>query len=315
MEIIESKFGNLKEYRLFDKNTNQELVILPERGAMLKSVALKSKDSLFTIVNYKGTSEELFTSTAYFSAILFPWPSRIRDGKYSFEGNNYQLPINEAKYNAAIHGLVADKTFEVININTDENEASIKLAYTYNGDLPGYPFPFTISVQYTLHINEGLKIEFEIHNIGTTNLPFGLGWHPYFEIEGESTADWNLKLPATHMYMLDNQMIPVGKGLYMYNNQEVSLANKSYDHVFLIDKKNKKSSIYLNSTKSGVTMEVWQDSGPKQFGFAVVYFPTGGSQIAIEPLSCNADAFNSKEGLNVLASGENFKLSCGVKLS
>ena len=98
-------------------------------------------------------------SDTYASAILFPFANRIKDGIYIFEGSTYQLDINEPGNNNALHGLVYNKTFEVLEKTTTESFASVKLGYHEYNWSTGFPYTFAIYLEYVLTENTGFKFE------------------------------------------------------------------------------------------------------------------------------------------------------------
>ena len=108
------------------------------------------------------------------SGILCPFPNRIEEGRYSFNGQVHRLPINETEHGHAIHGLVFDKEFNIIS----RSERHIELSLDYPGT-SGFPFSFRCTVEYTL-LDDGIGMRIELNNNGTQSFPFGLGWHPYF---------------------------------------------------------------------------------------------------------------------------------------
>ena len=71
---------------------------------------------------------------------LFPFANRIKDGLYSFNEIEYQLEINQKEENNALHGLVYNKPFKVINKEVSDNEASIKLEYEELNESKGFPY-------------------------------------------------------------------------------------------------------------------------------------------------------------------------------
>jgi aldose 1-epimerase len=313
MEINIIKFEDLDEIQLFNPISGEEVCILPKIGGVVRKIALSKKDKKFTILNCGDTKSEVMEKGSA-SNLLFPWPNRVREGKYSFEGTEYQLTINEINRNNAIHGLIFDRPFDVVEKTIENNCAKVTLAYNYLGEKNGFPFPFIFSVEYVLHESEGFSMNIKVENNGAKSFPFGFGWHPYFSFENETLTDWDVMLPVNKMYLSDNQMIPVGHGVYKYPNIWNSLANKSYDTVFLIDSNSNVCNTKLRSNVSNVTINIWQQCQANDYNYLVIYTPISNNRIAIEPMTCNTDAFNSKEGLQILKAGDVYRLSCGVNL-
>src|SRR5712691_5710938 len=55
--------------------------------------------------------------------ILFPFPNRIRAGRFTWEGKEYQLPLNDSTQKNAIHGFPCRKPWRVVGQGADECQA------------------------------------------------------------------------------------------------------------------------------------------------------------------------------------------------
>ena len=143
----------------------------------------------------------------YASAILFPFANRIKDGKYTFKDSKYKLECNETYKNNALHGLVYNKTFVLINKKLTSDFASVTLQYKDYGKTKGFPFKFHIEVTYTLSKN-GMTLAIKVKNKGKKTFPFSLGWHPYFYSTDLDKSAINFK--SDKKYVCDNQQIISG---------------------------------------------------------------------------------------------------------
>jgi len=108
--------------------------------------------------------------------LLLPWPNRLAGGTYTFEGENYQLPLSEPAHGNAIHGLVRWANWTV-QTRTGESVTMAHRLYP----MPGYPFMLDLASTYTL-LDDGLEVTLRAVNIGTTPCPFGAGQHPYLRV-------------------------------------------------------------------------------------------------------------------------------------
>jgi len=99
--------------------------------------------------------------------VLMPWPNRLQDGTYAWDGETYQVPLNDPPY--AIHGLVRDLEWDVAG------DAAFALLLEPQ---PGYPFRLRLRVEYTLD-GDGLSVHDVVENVGDRAAPFGAGHHPY----------------------------------------------------------------------------------------------------------------------------------------
>jgi len=103
--------------------------------------------------------------------VLIPWPNRIEQGKYTWEGQKLQLPLDEPPY--AIHGLVRWVPWEL----AAKSETKVALTHTVFPS-PGYPFTLALRLEYELS-RHGLSVRCIAENAGDRPLPFGAGFHPY----------------------------------------------------------------------------------------------------------------------------------------
>lgn len=138
-------------------------------------------------------------------AILAPWPNRITDGKYTFDGVDYQVPLTEPGRGHALHGLLAWADYDIVS--ADESTAVLR-ADVVPSD--GYPFPLTITVTYALS-DEGLSTTVEALNTGRAAAPYGTAPHPYLSAGAGHVDDWTLTLPAgEYLEVTDERLLPEG---------------------------------------------------------------------------------------------------------
>ena len=114
--------------------------------------------------------------------VLIPWPNRLEDGNYEFDGQRHQLPLNEPEHRNAIHGLVRWAAWTAA-----EHEPHRAVMEYVLHPQPGYPFSLGISVEYAL-LDTGLQVRTTATNLGTDPCPFGSGAHPYLTL-GTATID------------------------------------------------------------------------------------------------------------------------------
>lgn len=133
--------------------------------------------------------------------VLMPWPNRVADGTYSWNGADLQLPITEVAKLNAIHGLVRWIGWQV----TDQDEASVTLSATV-WPTPGYPFLLTVSAGYRLD-DDGLTVELRARNDGAGAAPYGVGQHPYL-LAGAPVDAVTLTLPAAARLLVDERSNP-----------------------------------------------------------------------------------------------------------
>ncbi|MFT6879291.1 MAG: aldose 1-epimerase [Arcticibacterium sp.] len=269
-------------------------------GAALTQLNLNGQD----VIKYPLKDGE--PKKGYPSAILFPFPNRVKDGKYTFEGKEYSLEMNDLEAHNAIHGLVAFETFELIS----RTPSKIVAKYVYKGLNEGYPFPFEIKVIYQLK-ESSLLFNVEVTNSGSGNMPYGFGWHPYFGFDGTSIGEMTLKAPKRRRMELNERYIPTGE-YEVEKAQIINLKNNILDNVFAIEKEGSESEVTLRFKKKKLIVS--QKTGKNKLNYMVLYIPPSRNCIAIEPQSCNTNAFNNDEGLLILASGKKNKFDISVSV-
>ena len=130
-------------------------------------------------------------NNTYPSSILFPFANRIKNGKYRFMGENYNLECNETAGNNALHGLVYNKKFSLVEQNCHSKSALVRLSYNEVEPHPGFIFLFTIDLIYKISLNT-ITLEIKITNTDRIPFPFTIGWHPYFVMnDTQSSLEFN----------------------------------------------------------------------------------------------------------------------------
>jgi aldose 1-epimerase len=246
-----------------------------------------------------------------------PWPYRVADGRYRFAGQRHQLPVDERELGHAIHGLVRWAEWSVAERSASSVRLRLRLAAS-----PGYPFPLDCSVTYELTAS-GLAVTVGATNIGSVPCPFGAGAHPYFAFAGARADDVELCVPATEWLEVDARSIPRARrpveGSAIDFRRPRPIGARRIDHAFTgLDRdRDARATVILRHDEHEI--RVWLD---RAFGFVQVF--TGDTlpdparrrrAVAVEPTSCAPDAFNSGDGLVVLAPGQSFEGSWGVSVT
>ncbi len=297
-----------KEGILVHHTNGNSFRCIPEHGAVLIDVQLNGQ----AILDAYQNQEELETNFYYKSALLAPFPNRLQDGKFTFEGKTYQFPINDTNTQNALHGFIYDKPFEIEEIHCLADEACISLVYHYNGHLSYYPFSFRMRVEYTIKSNHVFEVALEITNLETFPIPIGMGWHPYFKLSTSIVNDLKLQLPPLHQLEIDDRMLPTGElQLYSAFDMPKEIGLTKLDTGFKYEKEKGRIELFLQD--QNYRLKYWQEAVP--FDYIQLFIPDGRASIAIEPMSCAADAFNSNTQITTLAKGTSRLGKCGVLLT
>lgn len=239
-------------------------------------------------------------SETYASSILFPFANRIKDGTYNFNGERYQFEINHKEENNALHGLVFNKTFTVIDKKVSQTEASIKLEYNEINKSQGFPYTYSIQLTYTLNDN-GLNLNVLIKNTDSKKFPFTLGWHPYFI--SDNLYESTLQFDCNNKLVFDDRMITINVEDYK-NNNTFEIKDKNLDDCFVLNSK------AIKFSTPSYDMELTTSSKDT---FLQLYTPPKTNTIAIEPTTGVSDSFNNKIGLQVLKPGKTYCIDWEVK--
>jgi aldose 1-epimerase len=305
MEITKSSSESNERIHLI-KDGEILLTIAPWFGAKLTKLKLPLGGRHFDVL-WPVSDNDLEVNTWYKQSILFPYPNRLKDGKYSFEGKDYQFPINEPDKNNQLHGMLYNVPFQVSRSEVRGEIATISLVHRYNGTFEYYPFPFTFEITYTYDAS-GLDVAFDVSNEGSHNMPFGIGWHPYFQLGNSPLSENEFTAGPAKALQLDKQRsLPTG----VTTDEELlnfDLANVALDNAFFL--KDKKPS-YSLQRKGGPKLSFECSEG---FSYLQVFTPEAEDSIAVEPMTCHVNAFNNKEGIRTLAPNEKFDVSVKLKM-
>ena len=122
--------------------------------------------------------------------VRIPWPNRLEDGSYEFEGQRHQLELNEPENGNAIHGLVRWEPWTV----AERKKQRVVMEYVLS-PRPGYPFALKLEIDYALAM-DGLTVRTTATNVGESACPYGAGFHPYLTVGTETVDSATLHLPA-----------------------------------------------------------------------------------------------------------------------
>lgn len=234
--------------------------------------------------------------------VLVPWPNRIRDGKYRFDGADLQLAISEPKFGNASHGLLRFAAYQPI----EQTEERLVLGADVVPQT-GYPFHLRTRVTFTLQA-DGLHVAHDIENVGASAAPVALGVHPYLQIGGVDTADLVVHSSGTTTLVLDDRNIPVDEvpvGAGTDLREGVRLGDAALDNGYRgMERDAEGRARHTLTAPDGARVELWQDEG---FRWAQVFttdrYPGHPLAVAIEPMTAPANAFATGDDLERLECG------------
>ena len=289
--------------------------IVPAFGANVSSLTLTKNAAPHRIIAGNTTAEDFAGKGVFRGAKLFPFPNRLKDGTYTFGSATYHMELNYPEEHNACHGFVYDKPFTIERETSGNGDASVTLAYRYDGSLTGYPFPFLLRVGYSLSEADGFSCETRVENTGTAPMPLGDGWHPFFTL-GRKVDSLLLHFNAKELIEVGERSVPDGqRHVYDAFAAPEAIGEAAFDTCFMVQGDRRGiHTAELHDREADLTIGLWQETGKGKYNYLQVYTPPDRLSIALEPMSCNIDAFNNREGLITLKPGETFRGRYGVKL-
>jgi len=140
--------------------------VVVESGGGLRSYVADGRELL------DGYAEDEMATSAR-GQPLIPWPNRLRDGRYTWDGEEHQTPLSEPETGNAIHGLVRWASWVCLGQTTSR----IELGHVLH-PCAGYPFTLEVRLGYALGA-DGLTVTTTARNAGARPLPYASGQHPY----------------------------------------------------------------------------------------------------------------------------------------
>lgn len=171
---------------LREPSSGSEAWILPTVGANCVKFVTTVNGEPLEVIRLPSSWEAFHDHPSLYGAsVLFPFPGRIRGGRFSFDGVDYQLPLTEPSSGNAIHGCVSRRPWDLIGTTASSGEgasATYQIGMDRQPDLgEHYPFPFRLTM--TIRLRDGqLGFAFVAENLGERAMPIGLGLHPYFPL-------------------------------------------------------------------------------------------------------------------------------------
>ncbi len=281
--------------------------VVVEVGAGLRTYAVGERDVLDGYA-----ADEMCASGR--GQVLLPWPNRIEDGRYTFDGREHQLPLTEVAAGNAIHGLVRWSSWTVAELA----EERVVLEHTLHPQ-PGYPFTLALRVEYSLDA-DGLAVRTTATNAGEAPCPFGSGMHPYFTLGTPTVDALTLTVPARTVVASGPRGLPGGaqdvEGTdYDFRRPRV-LGTTQLDNTFtdLERSDDGRIRVQLRDDESGVEVTVWASEA-----YSHLQLFTGDPlsdvsrrSLAVEPMTCPPNAFRTGEGVVRLEPGGSWTGAWGI---
>lgn len=306
------KGKNAESIRIWHKD-QLRLEVLTSQGAALNYLSLPNREEILVpvIAGYPDSGSPGPNEDPYRGVLLFPFPNRLKDGKFRYQGREFQFPVNEPERNNALHGFLYNQPFSILEINETLELASVRLGYEEVNVPAYYPFSYRLEIEYRITEREGLSVITQIINTGTGELPYGIGWHPYLGT-GTQIDSWIIQFPEAFLQETDQRMIPTGREVKYRNFDSPQLLGPiRFDTGFRIPDAIDVFKIRILDPENQLKFHYWQQSDPDGFRCFQIYTPPGRTCMALEPMTCPANGFQTQQ-FQVLEAGATQVFSWGI---
>jgi aldose 1-epimerase len=248
---------------------------------------------------------------------LIPWPNRLADGRYRFDGTDYQVALTEPSKHNAIHGFLRWRSWHPAEQTDDRVVMAIRLY-----PLQGYPFTLDVEISYQLS-DAGLTVTTTVTNAGERACPYGSGAHPYLSPGSGPIDEATLQFEAGRRILTDDRQLPAGTepvagSAFDFRNGR-RLGDLSIDHAFTDLGRDNQGRSWVHLTGSdGRRSDFWLD---EHYPYVQLY--TGDTLgpdrrrqgLGTEPMTCPPNAFQTGEGVIRLEPGQTASSSWGARLA
>lgn len=226
---------------------------------------------------------------AHLGKVLIPWPNRIANGCYQYNGEIFQLAINDPIGQTAIHGLLAWRDWHINHQSENEVTLTIFLPPSY-----GYPFALISEVTYRLDAKYGLHVFIGTRNVGKGTAPYGAGSHPYLTCNMQKIDECELILPLSEAEFTEVD----------FSTPHV-ISQTTIDHTFKTKSCSAEWEVIITSPKYNFSTYLRSNQPWLQVYTGEKLSRRG---LAVEPMTCPPDAFNSGINLIYLAPGASHQM-------
>ncbi|MBZ4042667.1 aldose epimerase family protein [Flavobacterium hibisci] len=288
--IVKSDYGTtpkgekIESYKL--KNQNGMEVDIITFGGIITDLKVPNKDGVSeNVVTGFNSLEQYMKPNPFFGALIGRFGNRIAKGKFTLDGKEYTLAINNAPN--ALHGGPEGffrAVWKAEEAKSGES-AVLKLSYLSKDMEEGYPGNLKVIVTYTLTKNNELEVLYEATTDKKTVV--NLTQHTYFNLSGDfskTILDHELTLNADKIVPVDATLIPTGElqdvtntpfdfrkpkliGKDIDAKDEQLIRGKGYDHCWVLNNPEKGKTVIAKAyhAASGRVLEVTTDEPGIQF--------------------------------------------------
>jgi aldose 1-epimerase len=297
--VTPDRFGVAPSGDQFEIAFESQRAVIVEVGGGIRTYSVGGND----ILDGYGVEERCPSGRGQ---ILIPWPNRIQDGSYEFDGQHHQLPLTEPTLGNAIHGLSRWEAWRA----AERDPSRVVMEHTIHAQ-PGYPFTLALRVDYSL-ADDGLSVSTTATNIGADTCPYGAGAHPYLTLGTPTVDRLVLQAPGRRVLVHDERDLPVGSepvdGTEFDFREARPIGTTILDNAFtdLERGPDGRARVTLHDPEAGRTVTLSVD---EHYGYLMLF--TGDPlpdvnrrALAVEPMTCPPNAFRTGDSVVRLAPGD-----------
>jgi len=260
--------------RITNYGAKVEQILVPDRDGKLGDVVL-GYDNLDGVMN----------GQASMNAFIGRYANRIGGGKFTLDGVEYKLAINDTPRPNTLHGGKKGSRFCVFDA-TPISDSSIQMAYTFKDGEEGFPGTLAVKALFTVTPKNALKIEYTATALDKKTVG-NFTTHYFFNLSGvggSSILDHVVRIAADRVLENDPYLCPTGVlrnvagtpmdfrkakpvGRDIGMDYDLLKAGPGFDHAWVINKKPGKFAFLCEATepKSGRTVKVYSTEPSVQF--------------------------------------------------
>ena len=254
-------------------------------GGILVSLKVPDRNGKFddVVLGFNDLDSYVAKNDPYMGALIGRYGNRIAKGRFTLNGVEYKLAVNNGENH--LHGGI--KGFDKVVWTGREMKTTagpaVLLTYLSKDGEEGYPGNLSVRVVYTLTNNNELKIDYSATSDKDTVT--NLTHHSYFNLAGEGNGDilsHVVKINADRFVPTDAGSIPTGElksvtgtpfdflkpmtiGARINQDDEQLKFGNGYDHTWVINGRGMRLAAEAYEATSGRVMQVWTTEPGVQF--------------------------------------------------
>lgn len=280
-----SKIVYGKKTGAYKISNGQMTALFTSYGARIVGLWIADQNGVATdvVVGFKNIDGYLNSTEGYFGATIGRYGNRISEGKFTLDGVEYQITLNNGTN--ALHG--GKKGFQDVVWDVEQPDSKT-LIFSYLSKDGEEGFPGNLSTKVTYSITDDNELRMEYAATTDKKTPVNLTNHAFFNLNGEGSGDilnHSVQIFADKFNPVDSALIPTGQlqsisntpfdfnsaktiGERINADNEQLKFGKGYDHNFILNGKianGMRHAATVKGDKSGIKMDIFTQEPGMQF--------------------------------------------------